>query len=120
LYAVGYFTTAGGVLVKYVAKWNGAVWSALGAVQGGGLTQISRKDYGVWDLEFSTTGTYNNFLNFTKDLESNLRIVDISSIQFSSASSSDINTKINLPANSPSSSEVYRYGFKIKTYWLKN
>jgi Tfp pilus assembly protein PilO len=94
--------------------------ASLGAVQGGGLTQISRKDYGVWDLEFSTTGTYNNFLNFTKDLESNLRIVDISSIVFSSASSSDINTKINLPVNSPSSSEVYRYGFKIKTYWLKN
>ncbi len=49
-----------------------------------GAAQSLRKDYGVWDLEFSTVSTYNNFINFTKDLENNLRIVDISSIEFSS------------------------------------
>ncbi len=66
--------------------------------------------FGSWDLGFSTTGTYSNFLNFMRDLESNLRIVDISAIQFSSASSS----------SGTSLSEVYRYTFSIKTYWLKN
>lgn len=74
------------------------------------------KGYGIFDLEFSISGTYDNFINFTKDLESNLRIVDISSITFSSdtvSSNSNINTKI-------SSSEIYKYIFKIKTYWLKN
>jgi hypothetical protein len=30
LYAAGHFTVAGGVSAKQVAKWNGAVWSALG------------------------------------------------------------------------------------------
>lgn len=85
-------------------------------VQGGGTAQSLSKDYGVWDLEFSTVGTYNNFLNFTKNLESNLRIVDISSIQFSSAT-----TTATSGANSNSSSlESYKYDFKIKTYWLKN
>jgi len=80
-------------------------------IQGGAAIQPSRKDYGTWDLEFSTQSTYNNFVNFIKDLESNLRIIDISSIQFSS------NTDAGLGS---SSSEVYKYGFKIKTYWLKN
>ena len=68
-------------------------------------------DYGIWNLEFSTLATYNNFLNFTRDLESNLRIVDISSVTFSSGSSS-------LAQNS--SLDVYQYSFKIRTYWLKN
>jgi hypothetical protein len=71
----------------------------------------SRKDYDVWSLEFSTQGTYNNFVNLIKDLENNLRIVDISSIQFSSNASMGLN---------PSLSEAYKYNFKIKTYWLKN
>ncbi|KKQ07866.1 MAG: hypothetical protein US18_C0006G0012 [Parcubacteria group bacterium GW2011_GWB1_36_5] len=77
--------------------------------------QFPPKDYGIWDLEFSTTGTYNNFLNFTKDLENNLRIVDVSSIQFSSDTVSGAGSapKSNLP-------ESYKYDFKIKTYWLKN
>ena len=69
------------------------------------------KDYGIWDLEFSTTGTYDNFINFTKELENNLRIVDISSIKFSSDS---VTTSGGTP------SENYKYDFKIKTYWLKN
>ncbi len=84
-------------------------------IQGGGVIKPQSKDYGVWDLEFSTVGTYNNFLNFTKDLESNLRIVDISSIQFSS----NTNSVFNSTPNSPSR-DSYKYDFKIKTYWLKN
>ena len=94
---------------------KGATPGAVGVIQGGGAAQPLRKDYGVWDLEFSTISTYNNFLNFTRDLESNLRIVDMSSIQFSS----DSNTGLNLSSSS-SSTEAYKYNFKIKTYWLKN
>lgn len=75
----------------------------------------SGKDYGVWDLEFSTQGTYNNFINFVKDIENNLRIVDISSVDFSSSSVSGSSTGVNT-----SSSDNYKYNFKIKTYWLKN
>lgn len=71
------------------------------------------KDYGIWDLEFSTQGTYNNFISFVKDLESNLRIVDVSSIDFSSNAGSSVGLNPSLP-------EAYKYNFKIKTYWLKN
>ncbi len=74
---------------------------------------VTSKDYGTWNLEFSTQGTYNNFVNFVKDLENNLRIVDIASVDFSSNASS------NTGAN-PTLNDSYKYSFKIKTYWLKN
>jgi Tfp pilus assembly protein PilO len=80
-------------------------------VQGEDATQQS-KDYGIFNLEFSTTGTYDDFMNFTKDLENNLRIVDISSIAF--------DTSVNANPSSKTNSGIYRYDFKIKTYWLKN
>ncbi len=98
--------------VKYNATEKNTTNNAVvasGTVQGGGVVQAAQKDYGVWNLGFSTSGTYNNFLNFTKDLENNLRIVDISSVSFSS----DTDPKLGLTA-------VYNYDFKIKTYWLKN
>lgn len=103
--------------VKYNATTDkNTTPSAAGAVQVGGTAQSASKDYGVWDLEFSTVGTYSNFLNFLRDLESNLRIVDISSIQFSS------NPTTGGSNSTPNSSSIqsYRYGFKIKTYWLKD
>lgn len=99
--------------VKYnVIDPNEAILAT--GVQGAGVAKATPKDYGVFDLEFSTVGSYNNFINFTKDLESNLRIVDISSVVFSSDES-------GFPTKGTSSvSEIYRYNFKIKTYWLKN
>ena len=86
--------------------------SGAGTIQGGGvMPEATNKDYGAWDLEFSTDGTYNNFNNFLRDLESNLRIVDISSIVFSS----EVGQKLG-----PSTPDIYTYNFKIKTYWLRN
>ena len=85
-------------------------------VQGGGAAKPVPKDYGVFDLEFSTSGSYDNFINFTKDLEKNLRIVDISSISFSS----EVSSGIGGAGLKTISSEIYKYDFKIKTYWLKN
>ncbi len=78
-------------------------------VQAGEASLSDSKEYGLWNLEFSTEGTYANFLSFIKDLERNLRIVDISSIQFSSVDNT-----------TASKGDTYKYGFKIKTYWLKN
>ncbi|MEO5635188.1 MAG: hypothetical protein ABIS26_01590 [Candidatus Paceibacterota bacterium] len=103
--------------VKYNTNTDTASQStASGGIQGGGVAAAKvSKDYGVWDLAFSTTGSYANFLNFLKDLQSNLRIVDIASISFSSTGSSG--TSITSPG---STSEIYKYDFKIKTYWLKN
>ena len=81
------------------------------AVPAGENMALQSKDYGTWDLSFSVQGTYSNFVSFLKDLEKNLRIVDISSIQFASDAGSGAN---------PNFAEVYRYALKIKTYWLKN
>lgn len=86
-----------------------------GAVIGGGTPgdQSARiamqRGYRVLNMEFSVTGTYEKFLNFTRDLERNLRIVDISAVTFSS----EVDSKTN-PGG------AYKYNFKIKTYWLKN
>ncbi len=76
-------------------------------------TALNNQEYGTWNLEFSTEGTYSNFISLVKDLESNLRLVDISSVNFSS----DVTTVV-LGKSKPSDS--YKYDFKIKTYWLKN
>ncbi len=89
--------------VKEEAPASGIANSSARVEQGG-------KGYEAWELEFSVTGSYNNLVNFTKSLENNLRIVDIASLQFSSVSSTT--------PGSPT--EVYRFAYKIKTYWLKN
>lgn len=89
-------------------KYNTAASTSTG--DSGAVTQDAsmgrNQAYGSWDLEFSTQGTYTNFIKFIQSLESNLRIVDIASVEFSSTSG----------AGSP----IYRYTFRIKTYWLKD
>jgi Tfp pilus assembly protein PilO len=101
--------------VKYNTKEDTNSTVVTGAVvQGAGSLMQAPQNYGIFDLEFSTVGTYNNFINFTKDLESNLRIVDVSSVVFSS---NVTGTGANANTSAP---EVYKYDFKIKTYWLKN
>jgi len=72
---------------------------------------MPRQEYGTLDFSFSTQGTYGNFINFMRDLEKNLRIMDITSIDFSS--------NVGIGA-SPSLSQIYKYNFNVKTYWLKN
>jgi Tfp pilus assembly protein PilO len=101
--------------VKYDASTPAAGVAAADTatvVQGGNTNTSTSKDYGTFDLEFSTSGTYDNFINFTKSLESNLRIVDISSVSFSSDTA--------VSTSKTSSPDIYQYDFKIKTYWLKS
>ncbi|MFN4181234.1 MAG: hypothetical protein ACK4FA_00855 [Candidatus Paceibacteria bacterium] len=80
-------------------------------VKQGGTTKNINQEYGSWDLEFSTEGSYNDFVSFVKDLEQNLRVVDLVSVQFSSGSSDAVKAGSQKP---------YKYKFKIRTYWLKN
>ncbi|MES3031755.1 MAG: hypothetical protein V4699_00730 [Patescibacteria group bacterium] len=110
--AMPYGMTLKGVKYNVPDDKKSSAPKGTGIVQGGGAVgQTGNKDYGIWDLEFSTSGSYSNFLNFTKNLESNLRIVDISSVDFSSEGSG---------GSSSLSAPSYTYNFKIKTYWLKN
>lgn len=69
---------------------------------------VSQKPYGEFAISFDTTGQYKNFLSFISDLEQNLRIVDITSVQFATAEGSDRGVADSL-----------RYTIKLKTYWLK-
>lgn len=59
--------------------------------------------YGTLTLSFSITASYSTFLAFMRDLERSLRILDITSLGFSSSDSS----------------QVYDYNVTVKTYWLK-
>jgi Tfp pilus assembly protein PilO len=71
--------------------------SAPAQVQSGSINQ-----YNTVTLSFNVTSTYEKFIDFLRDLEQSLRIIDIS--------------KISLSA---SDNGVYDYGVEIKTYWLK-
>ena len=64
---------------------------------------VSGEDYNSVTLNFSITASYGNFLKILRDLESSLRIVDITSISFKSTDVGD----------------VYQYDIGIKTNWLK-
>lgn len=85
-----------------------------GPAPAGNQTLNLPQEYGIWTLEFSTAGSYQDFLNFLSNLEGNLRLIDISSIKFTS------NSAKGSDGASPISEEEYTYGFQIKTYWLKN
>jgi Tfp pilus assembly protein PilO len=59
--------------------------------------------YGTLTLSFTTSASYTTFLAFLRDLERSLRVIDVSSIAFTS---NDTNP-------------LYEYNVIIKTYWLK-
>lgn len=53
-------------------------------------------------ISFSVTTSYDVFLQFLRDLEQSLRIVDVTKISFSSTPTG-----------------LYKFGITLKTYWLK-
>ncbi len=65
------------------------------------------KSYDSLTLKFSTQGTYAGFVTFMQDLQSSLRIVDLSSLTLT-------------PIGDKQAIEpLYRYDVTIRTYWLK-
>lgn len=74
-----------------------------------GQIEAQNRNYGEFELEFSSTGNYSSFVSFLRDLEKNLRIVDITSITFASPDTGTV-----------AATGQYKYNFKVKTYWLKN
>ncbi len=73
--------------------------------------------YGVFPMSFTVEGRYDTFITFLKDLEKNLRLVDVKSISFSVPSVS-ADTKGGA-APDLTSSNIYSFTLKIETYWLK-
>ena len=91
--------------IKFDSTQIGAASNSPTAATTVAEVQTSQQDYGTFNLEFSTTGSYQNFLSFLKDLETSLRVTDIQSITFTSQTDG---TKTG-----------YTYDIKLQTYWLK-
>ncbi|MCC6323922.1 hypothetical protein IT400_03990 [Candidatus Nomurabacteria bacterium] len=68
--------------------------------------------FGTFDLEFSTRADYDTFRLFVSDLEQNLRLIDIVSVDFVVPVPSK--QMIDVDPN------IYDFSLKIKTYWLKH
>jgi hypothetical protein len=68
--------------------------------------------YGTFSLEFETEGTYAQFTSFLKDVEHNLRLVDVKSISFAVPAPA---AKGTIGADP----DVYDFTLKVDTYWLK-
>ncbi len=72
-----------------------------GATAGSAINDSSSK-YGTVTLSFSVTTTYEKFLDFLRDIEASLRIMDVS--------------KLSIATNSTG---TYDFTLEIKTYWLR-
>lgn len=68
------------------------------------------RPYGTFDLEFKTEAKYENMVAFLKDLEENLRLVDVVSINFT----------VPPPDRENGDPDLYEYDLKLNTYWLKH
>jgi Tfp pilus assembly protein PilO len=66
-----------------------------------GQTQ-TQGSYSTVTLSFDVSSNYQNFLNFLKDIEASLRIIEVSKITIKSTETG-----------------VYDYNVEIKTFWLK-
>ena len=70
---------------------------------------IGNKPIGEFTITFQTSGQYKNFLTFLSDLEQNLRLVDVMSVDFS----------VSDTASNPTLASFLTYKVTLKTYWLK-
>jgi len=68
----------------------------------GGKVGPNTKKYGTVTLSFSATGSYDALKGFVNDLETSLRLIDISALSFTAGEQ-----------------DSYEYNFEVKTYWLK-
>lgn len=71
-------------------------------------TEAAKSPYGEFVVSFQTVGQYSNFLAFLSDLEQNLRLVDVTAVEFISNEGSTSGLANNLT-----------YKVTLKTYWLR-
>lgn len=79
-------------------------------------TEEDNRPYGVFPIGFTTEGDYDSFVSFLKDLEYNLRLIDVKSVSFSIPDPAVTNIK---GAETPVDSNIYKYSLEVETYWLK-
>lgn len=90
--------------VEYQSQEKASTAAAPSNVQS---PDAARKPYGEFVVSFQTTGQYKNFLSFLSDLEENLRLVDVTKVEFTPSGGT-----ASLAGN-------MAYTVTLKTYWLK-
>lgn len=111
--------TASGVLpvVKATTAGN-ATPTAGGATGAPTFVGPDERQYDSIKLGFTVTGTYDNFIQFLKEIEESLRVVDITSLSFGTI-------KPTIPilgqgaVSSTPVSNLYTYTMTVRTYYLK-
>jgi hypothetical protein len=78
---------------------------------------VSQSPYGQFVISFQTSGQYSNFLSFLSDLEQNLRLVDVTDIEFTPAAATT-GTSAGISAV-PTAASGLGYKVTLTTYWLK-
>ena len=73
------------------------------------------REYESLDVTFTMEGDYEQFTAFLKDLEKSLRILDIVSLSFESATDDLAGAGVTSPAVG-----YYEYELSTRTYWLKD
>ena len=71
--------------------------------------------YGIFPMEFVVDGRYDAFVPFLKDLEHNLRLVDVKSISFTVPNQTTTGSNLGNVVDP----NIYSYTVDIETYWLK-
>ncbi len=96
-----------GLLLKNIKTASPDAATTQGTAQAGAAPDSAAgmstgEKYGVVTLSFSVSTSYETFVNFLKDLEASLRIMDISRLSIAAGDKG-----------------TYDFSVDIKTYWLK-
>jgi len=77
-----------------------------------GALGAQEKPFDSLTMQFSTAGTYSDFVRFMQDLETSLRVVDLVSLSIQ---------QVNLPEEQLAgfTEPVYAYHLSVRTHWLK-
>lgn len=93
-----------GIVIRNISVTGGPIGEdqedAKNAVRS--VSENGSSSYGVISLGFSVVATYDVFKSFMQDLETSLRIVDITDFSVSTGEG-----------------EFYNYSVKLNTYWLR-
>lgn len=101
-----------GLAIENVVVGNPAGVPERGAV---GAIGSGRSKYDSLTLKFSTSGTYTDFVSFMHDLETDLRVVDVTGLSIARTTGS----RVPFAQSGAPAEPVFRYDLSIRTYWLK-
>lgn len=108
-------------------RQSSEVGSSLGGFAAGIIGPDDKK-FGSAQLTFSVSGSYENFVQFLREMERSLRIVDVTSLSFKASGSADsfgtgskANSFLNMSKvpTKVSVGDNYEYTMTIRTYYLK-